>query len=140
MGQEPSFPCEGKQIKVFGAGLPRTGTTSLAFALSIRLDGPVYDGGTQLWHGKPSDCTDLINIFRKTPIKSPADKAFFLETLKKILDGYIAKTDKPGAQFVPELLELYPDALVICTVRGQEGWGHSIRQIERVSTTRSFLL
>lgn len=48
MGQEPSFPRVGDSIQVIGAGLPRTGTTSLALALHVLLDGPVYDGGTQL--------------------------------------------------------------------------------------------
>ncbi|KAH7089973.1 NAD dependent epimerase/dehydratase [Paraphoma chrysanthemicola] len=140
MGQEPSLPRQGTQIKVIGAGLPRTGTTSLALALAILLDGPVYDGGMQLWHGKPGDCTDLIDVLRKTPIKSSADKASILKTLNKIMEGYIATTDTPGAQFVPELLELYPDAMVICTVRDPDEWAHSIRQIVRASVTRSFLL
>jgi hypothetical protein len=33
------------------------------------------------------------------------------------MDGYVATVDAPGAQFVPELMELYPDVMVICTVR-----------------------
>ncbi|KAH7073469.1 NAD dependent epimerase/dehydratase [Paraphoma chrysanthemicola] len=140
MGQEPSLPRQGTQIKVIGAGLPRTGTTSLALALAMLLGGPVYDGGTQLWHGKPGDCTDLIKVLRKTPIKSSADKEFILKTLERIMGGYIATTDTPGAQFVPELLELYPDAMVICTVRDPDEWAHSIKQIVRASVTRSFVL
>lgn len=140
MGQEYSKPRTGSMIQVIGAGLPRTGTTSLALALSILLDGPVYDGGTQLWHGKPSDCTDLISVLHKTPIKSAADKEFVLKTLEKILDGYVATTDTPGAQFVPELLELYPDAKVICTVRDKDAWGKSIAQIGRASSSRTWML
>jgi hypothetical protein len=140
MGQEASNPRTGSVIQVIGAGLPRTGTTSLALALSILLDGPVYDGGTQLWHGKPSDCADLISAFHKTPIKSAVDKEFVLKTLAKILNGYVATTDTPGAQFVPELLELYPDAKVICTVRDKDAWAKSIAQIGRAAASRTWLM
>jgi len=140
MGQEPSQPRAGSSIQVIGAGLPRTGTTSLALALSILLEGPVYDGGTQLWHGKPSDCTDLIRMLHKTPIKSASDRRFILSTLRSILDGYIATTDTPGAQFVPELLELWPDAKVICTIRDRTEWATSINPIGRASSSRSWML
>ncbi|KAF2826493.1 hypothetical protein CC86DRAFT_417678 [Ophiobolus disseminans] len=140
MGQEPSHPRNGASIEVIGAGLPRTGTTSLALALHILLDGPVYDGGTQLWHGKPSDCTDLISVLQKTPIKSSSDKEYILKTLKKIFGGYMATTDTPSAQFVPELLELWPDAKVICTTRDPDTWAKSIDRIVRASSTHSWFL
>jgi len=140
MGQEPSHPRDGASIQVIGAGLPRTGTTSLALALRILLDGTVYDGGTQLWHGKPSDCTDLISVLRKTPIKSADDKQYILRTLQNILSGYIATTDTPSAQFVPEILELWPDAMVICTVRDPDAWARSIDQIVKVSSTHTWFL
>jgi hypothetical protein len=140
MGQKPSYARAGTSIQVIGAGLPRTGTTSLALALHILLDGPVYDGGTQLWYGKPSDCTDLINLLRRTPIKSSSDKAYVLGILGKILDGYVATTDTPSAQFVPELLELWPHAKVICTVRNPDEWKKSIDRIVAASSPRSWLL
>lgn len=140
MGQEASHPRDGVSIQVIGAGLPRTGTTSLALALQILFDGPVYDGGTQLWHGKPSDCTALISVLQKTPIRSASDKQYILNTLKQIFHGYVATTDTPSAQFVPELLELWPDAKVICTVRDSDAWSRSIDQIVRASSTRSWFL
>ena len=34
-------------------------------------------------------------------------------------------TDTWGAAFTPELLDLYPDAIVICTVREPEAWWKS---------------
>ncbi|KAH3915180.1 hypothetical protein HBI56_014510 [Parastagonospora nodorum] len=140
MGQEPSQPRAGSSIQVIGAGLPRTGTTSLALALSILLAGPLYDRGAQIWHGRPSDYSDLIKMLHKTPMKSASDRRFILRTLRHILDGCIATTDTPGAQFVPELLEIWPDTKVICTIRDRKEWATSINQIGRASGSRSWML
>jgi hypothetical protein len=46
-------------------------------------------------------------------------------SLRSMLVGYIAVTDTWGAAFTPELLDLYPDAIVICTVREPEAWWKS---------------
>ncbi|KAF2503252.1 hypothetical protein BU16DRAFT_34244 [Lophium mytilinum] len=126
MGQEASQPRPGTSLQVIGAGLSRTGTASLSQALEILLDAPVYHGGTQTCLGPPSHITSWIQILKHTPIRSLSDRAFVLRTLKSTLDGYAATTDTPGAQFVPELLELYPDAKVICTVRDPDEWAKSI--------------
>ncbi|KAH3976938.1 hypothetical protein HBI70_033950 [Parastagonospora nodorum] len=79
-------------------------------------------------------------MLHKTPIKSASDRHFILRTLRNILDGYIATTDTPGAQFVPELLEIWPDAKVICTIRDRKEWATSINQIGRASGSRSWML
>jgi hypothetical protein len=42
-----------------------------------------------------------------------------------MLPGYVAVTDTWGAAFPPELLDLYPDAVVICTVREPKAWWKS---------------
>jgi hypothetical protein len=46
-------------------------------------------------------------------------------SLQSLLAGYVAVTDTWGAVFTPELLDLYPDAAVICTVREPEAWWKS---------------
>ncbi|KAJ5082353.1 NAD dependent epimerase/dehydratase [Penicillium argentinense] len=55
------------------------------------------------------------------------------ETTKRLmrhrLNGYTAVTDAPCSQLVPELLEIYPDAKVICNVRDPEAWAKSLAQI-----------
>lgn len=45
------------------------------------------------------------------------------------MDGFVGCTDLPGNACVEELLEIYPDAVVICTVRDPEKWWESIRPI-----------
>ncbi|KAF2178984.1 hypothetical protein K469DRAFT_717490 [Zopfia rhizophila CBS 207.26] len=126
MGQEASKPQPGTKIRIIGAGLPRTGTASFSAALSILLNGPVYHGGTQMCLGRPSDISNWISVLGKTPIRSSGDREYILKEIDKMLDGYVATTDTPGAQFVPELMELYPDAKVICTVRDPDAWAKSI--------------
>lgn len=41
----------------------------------------------------------------------------------------------PCAQLIPELLELYPDAMVICTVRDPEAWAKSHKQLRNLATS-----
>jgi hypothetical protein len=43
-------------------------------------------------------------------------------TLRDLVAGYVALTDVPGAHFTGELVELYPDAVVICTTRDPGRW------------------
>lgn len=52
-----------------------------------------------------------------------------LKLLSAQLNGYAAITDAPGAQLIPELMELYPDAKVVCTVRDPVAWEKSFAQV-----------
>jgi hypothetical protein len=51
-----------------------------------------------------------------------------------MLVGYVAVTDTHGAAMTPELLELYPDAVVICTTRDEEGWWKSWKDMGGIGT------
>jgi hypothetical protein len=51
--------------------------------------------------------------------------------LKEMLEGYVGITDTWGASMTPELLELYPDAIVICTTREEEAWWKSWSEISK---------
>ncbi|KAF4784025.1 hypothetical protein HER10_EVM0003176 [Colletotrichum scovillei] len=135
MGQEASKPKPGTRLQVIGAGLPRTGTASLAKALEILLsddDGagvPVHHGGTQLTRGPESEIRSWITCLSHTPIRTAADEKVVLDTLTAhFQDGYAAVVDVPGMLFTEELAALHPDAVVICTVRDAEAWVRSIRQ------------
>ncbi|KAJ0329861.1 hypothetical protein COL5a_003686 [Colletotrichum fioriniae] len=128
MGQEASKPKPGTRLQVIGAGLPRTGTASLAKALEILLsdgDGaPVHHGGTQLTRGPESEIRSWITCLSHTPIRTAADEKVVLDTLTAHFhDGYAAVVDVPGMLFTEELAALHPDALVICTVREPEALG-----------------
>lgn len=134
MGNEASVPRPGTRLKVIGAGYARTGTASLSEALSILLDGPVYHGGTQITRGSPSTVRAWIRLLNHYPPKAASDKDLILSTLDRELNGFVATTDAPAIYLVPELLELYPDAMVICTVRDVAAWERSIGAVASLST------
>ncbi|KAK2874912.1 hypothetical protein FQN49_001951 [Arthroderma sp. PD_2] len=131
MGQTASVPKPGSQFQVIGAGLPRTGTTSFSIALSILLDGPVYHGGTQTTRGPSSELKSWTRVLRKW---LEGDRRTVLSMIESRLSGYVAITDAPGCQLLPELLELYPDAKVICTVRDPAAWEKSMGQIHNFTS------
>jgi hypothetical protein len=129
MGQTASQPEKGRTLKVIGAGLSRTGTTSFGAACSILLDGPCHHGGTQTLNSSESHIKRWIEIARTTPTKTEADRQRLKDGLREMFDGYVACTDIPCNVFVEELLELYPDAKVICTIRDPEKWWASLAPI-----------
>lgn len=133
MGQEASKPQPGTKLRVIGAGLPRTGTASFSKALEILLQGPVYHGGTQNCKGPSVNLKTWISVLEHTPICSPEDEEFVLDRISKLTDGYVAITGAPDHCFVPELMRIYPDAKVICTVRNPEAWDKSIDAIATAS-------
>ncbi|KAF2684116.1 hypothetical protein K458DRAFT_418429 [Lentithecium fluviatile CBS 122367] len=131
MGVQLSCPKPGTELQVIGAGLSRTGTASFSEALRILLDGPVYHGGTHVSTGM-SDISEIrswIRLLEHWPAHKNADKDLIRGVLKERLSGYAACTDAPAAQLVPELLELYPNAIVVCTVRDAKAWEKSIATI-----------
>ena len=50
------------------------------------------------------------------------------------LDGYAAITNAPASRLVPELMELYPDAKIICTVRDAKSWAKSLEGASKAVT------
>lgn len=125
MGQIESKPQPGTELRVIGAGLSRTGTASFSLALEILLQGPVYHGGTQVTTNKTAIKT-WIELFSATPIRDAGARARVVAGLQSQLDGFAAVTDTPANLFVPELLQCYPNAIVICTVRDRAKWEKSI--------------
>ena len=134
MGQQASTPKPGTEFQVIGAGLSRTGTASFSRSLEILLDGPVYHGGTQTTLGPEVDIKSWIQILRHWPAKSPADKQLIQTLLRERLNGFAAITDAPGASLVPELMELFPNAKVICTVRNPDSWVKSMAGTSSAAT------
>ncbi|KAF2091017.1 hypothetical protein K490DRAFT_16374, partial [Saccharata proteae CBS 121410] len=135
MGQHPTHPSSDPDttIRVIGAGLPRTGTLSLTHALAHLLEGPVYHGGTQLTLGPTSRILTWTAILSDLP--SPRNPPL-LAAIATETAGYAAITDTPGAQLVPELLALYPSAIVICTVRDPDAWVRSMAALDSLSRER----
>ncbi len=99
-------------LRVVGAGVGRTGTTSLKLALERLLGGPCHHmyevfvdpmeipRWTEAIEGRPVDWTTMCA-------------------------GYVAAVDWPGAAFWPELAVANPEALVVLSVRDPESWYRS---------------
>jgi hypothetical protein len=101
-------------LHVVGAGLPRTGTSSLGVALEHLLGGPWY--GMSVIPGHPFDLGDRWN--RALAGDTPDWDALF--------HGYAAAGDWPASMFWRELSAAYPEALVLLSVRDSaETWWHS---------------
>ncbi|CAH8539153.1 unnamed protein product [Schistosoma turkestanicum] len=112
---------------VIGAGLPRTGTSSLKTALEILYPQPCYhliDTITKTHHGDIMKWQKLLNETRKlTP-----DKQVIYQGLSEILNGYSSVVDIPACGFYQELMSLYPTSKVVLTIRDKYQWLSSLRQ------------
>jgi hypothetical protein len=101
-------------MHVVGAGLPRTGTTSLRVALEQLLGGRVYHMSTIPGH--PFDLGADWN--RALAGEAPA--------WERIFAGYVAAVDWPASLFWRELSAANPEALVLLSVRDSaEVWRQS---------------
>ncbi|KAL0571954.1 hypothetical protein V5O48_010006 [Marasmius crinis-equi] len=123
MGGNASKPTDPtRTLKVIGAGYSRTGTLSMALALETLLDGPVMHGGSQLLGREDAYVHLWVQIFQANKAH---DRPRLLKLLKKATEGFVGITDAPGNLFIEELLELYPDAEVVCVRRDRERWWKS---------------
>ncbi|MGK2913635.1 MAG: sulfotransferase family protein [Porticoccaceae bacterium] len=100
-------------LSIIGAGFGRTGTVSLRAALE-RLDrGPVHH---------------MMEV-----IKNPAQSPLWVQALtdssvlRQILADYRSAIDWPTCHFWRDLMDLYPTAKVILTLRDSTAWYESIR-------------
>ena len=102
-------------IQVIGAGLGRTGTLSLKAALE------------ELGFAK---CYHPLEVLASMDQARTWDAAARGEPVDwdRLFDGYRATVDLPGCVFYRELMEKYPEAKVILTVRDPERWYDSVRQ------------
>src|SRR5438067_6231148 len=100
-------------MKVIGAGLPRTATLTQKVALEMLGVGPCYHMVNVL-----SDLT-LADDWRDA-LEGRAD-------WDKLLGGFESTVDWPGGFFYRELLDAYPDAKVLLSVRDPAAWEHSMR-------------
>jgi hypothetical protein len=91
-------------------------------ALEILLKGKVFDGGAASFSGSAPLQRQMLELARRCPAKTPLDRAFVQYRLAQLTDGCVASSDQPGCYFVAELLQLYPDAKVIVTMRDRDSW------------------
>ncbi|OLT24590.1 hypothetical protein BJF79_44985 [Actinomadura sp. CNU-125] len=96
-------------LKVIGAGLPRTGTTSMKAALERLGLGPCHHMFEILSNPKQ------VDRWLPTVAGGPVD-------WDRVLDGYSSAQDWPSSGFWPELAAAYPEAKVVLTVRDPRRW------------------
>ena len=102
-------------LKVIGAGLGRTATFTMKFALEHIGFGP---------------CFHMSENFANARVKFPQwrDAVNGKPDWDAIFDGYQSTTDYPACTFWRELAEYYPDAKVILTVRDPDSWFESVTE------------
>jgi hypothetical protein len=99
-------------MKLIGAGLPRTATLTQKICLEMIGFGPCYHMATIL--------TDLSLVPRWID-------AFEGRTDWTVFDSFQATVDWPGAFFYRELMDVYPEAKVLLSVRDGAAWARSMR-------------
>ena len=101
-------------IEVIGAGLPRTGTLTQKLALEQLGFGPCYH-----WVNVLADLDQVELWNRALDGQSP---------WREVFEGHASTVDWPGGYFYRELLEAYPDAKVLLSVRDPQKWERSFRE------------
>ena len=100
-------------IKIIGAGIGRTGTHSLKLALEELGFGKCYHMDELIFHHP-----EKLSFWKEVKAGKKVDwDAFFT--------GYQASVDIPTFVHYKELMQVYPDAKVILTVRDPESWYRS---------------
>ena len=99
-------------LKVIGAGLGRTGTMSLKFALEHIGFGPCYHMIEFMAH-VPEHLPKWLQVIDGKP------------DWDDLFNGYVSTVDYPGCTYWRELVAKWPEAKVILTLRDPDAWFES---------------
>ena len=102
-------------MRVIGAGLGRTATFSVKFALEHLGLGPCYHM-TEVFAGARKNIPLWLDVVNGKP------------DWDVIFDGYQSTTDYPACSYWRELADYYPDAKVVLSVRDADGWFDSVSE------------
>lgn len=102
-------------LKVIGAGLGRTATFTMKFALEHLGFGPCFHMSE-----------NFANARRMMPLWIDAVRG--RPDWDSIFDGYQSTTDYPACSYWRELAEHFPDAKVILTARDPDSWFESVSE------------
>ena len=102
-------------MKVIGAGLPRTATTTQMIALEQLGFGPCYHMRNVLM-----DLENQLPYWEAAHEGNPDWQGVFGDAQSTV--------DWPSARYYEDLMEVYPDAKIILSVRSAEGWVNSMRE------------
>ncbi len=115
MLEQPETAIATRELKIIGAGFGRTGTLSMKAALEELGFGPcyhmaeVFDNPEHALHWHAGARGETVNW-------------------KELFKDYQATVDWPACSFYKELMEVYPDAKVLLTVRDPEKWYESVKR------------
>ncbi|KAK8122887.1 hypothetical protein PG984_011557 [Apiospora sp. TS-2023a] len=124
MGAAPSKPGDAStQLEIIGAGYSRTGTASMQIALEMLMKGPVQHGGAHILWREDAFPKRWVQAYEA---RQAGDKEKVLKLVRQQVSGYVGCTDMPNVDFLPELLELYPDVKVVLVTRDPAKWWKSI--------------
>jgi len=106
-------------MKVIGAGFGRTGTSSLQAALEALLGGNCYHMKTVLlqndhlraWHDFATGKTAAMDW-------------------ERLFHGYVAAVDFPICMYYREIMEVFPDAKVVLTLKDPLQWWESFNRMQ----------
>jgi hypothetical protein len=100
-------------MKLIGAGLPRTGTLSQKIALEMLGLAPCYH---------------MVNVLGMLDETERWRQVLHEQlSIDEIFGDFEATVDWPGSFFTEDLIEVYPDAKVLLSVRSGESWARSMR-------------
>ncbi|HEX7236426.1 MAG TPA: sulfotransferase, partial [Gammaproteobacteria bacterium] len=102
-------------LKVIGAGLGRTATFSLKFALEHVGLGPCYHM-SEVFAGARRNVPLWLDVVRGKP------------DWDAVFEGFASTTDYPACTYWRELAAFYPNAKVILTVRDADSWFDSVTE------------
>ena len=102
-------------LRVIGAGLGRTATFSVKFALEHLGFGPCYHM-SEVFAGARRNIPLWLDVVGGKP------------DWDTLFDGYQSTTDYPACSYWRELADYYPDAKVVLTVRDAASWFDSVSE------------
>jgi len=111
-------------LLVIGAGLSRTGTSSLKVALEQLLGGPCYHGSVPT-----STHPHHLQVWENARESGRLDD----KVARSVLTGYLAAVDWPANFWHRELAEIFPHAKVVLTVRDARAWYRSVSTLQLYS-------
>lgn len=101
-------------MRLIGAGLPRTATLSQKVGLEMLGFAPCYH---------------MVNVLGDLSLAPKWQQALDGELpLQQLFEGFEATVDWPGSFFYGELLDLYPEAKVLLSVRDGDTWAQSMHE------------
>ena len=107
----------GGGLKVIGAGMPRTGTASLQQALAILYGAPCYHMKEVL--PRP----DRVRFWTEAFLQPKSSEEF-----REHFKDFAATVDFPSCMRWEQLMEVYPDAKIVLSVRDPDSWVKSVKE------------